>query len=129
MQIKCLEIWLLWGCRGDLEELALWNFGVLEVSEGALGCWKCFLVFNFCLNIYVEQKHVLWNVYLRGLDVFRLQKHLILSVECSRTYWELWECLDSNSTWLERFECWEIHLRGWRCLDFKNMWFDCFKII
>ena len=34
----------------DLEGLAFWNFRVLEVSEAAFGCCKCFFVFFFCLK-------------------------------------------------------------------------------
>ena len=35
----------------DLEGLALWSFGVSEVSEGAFDCCQYFFVFCFCLNV------------------------------------------------------------------------------
>lgn len=36
--------------QSDLEGLAVWSFGTLEVSKGAFGCYKYYLSFCFCLN-------------------------------------------------------------------------------
>lgn len=58
LQVKCLKIELLSSCGMDLEELALWSLGTLEVSEGVFGSCKCFLIFCFCLNVWCEHNIV-----------------------------------------------------------------------
>jgi hypothetical protein len=61
MQVKCLEIWLLWGCGLDLEGFVHWNFGALEVSEGAFDCCK-YLLWVISKNYIIAEE---WN--LRGI--------------------------------------------------------------
>ncbi len=45
----------------DLEGLALWSFGRLEVSEGVFGYCKYPVVFVFCLclNVCLMHEHVI----------------------------------------------------------------------
>ena len=40
----------------DLEGLAFWRFGVLELSKSAFGCCKFFFVCCFFLNVCLMQR-------------------------------------------------------------------------
>lgn len=72
----------------DLQELALWNFGVLEVSESTFGCLYVFSCVLFFIVYLFDAK----NVDLRLLRIERLL--------C-----EVWGCLDLQSIKLECLEC------------------------
>ena len=62
---KCKWVPRDWGCRVDLEGLALSSFRMLEVSKGALGCHFYFLFYFldilwFYLDLCLMQKHLTW---------------------------------------------------------------------
>ena len=94
MQVKYLDIWLLWGCGVNFEGLVFWSVRVLEVSEGTFLCCKYFLCFCFFVWMYVWCK----SMWFDFLSVERLSS-------------EVWRCLDFKA-YLTVLDIWGFL---WRC--------------
>ena len=119
MQMKCLEIWLHLSLQSG-------SWGV-----GASESWRCprahFVVVYICLMHMIWVFFECWEVYLRGLKVCRLHAFDLTVLNVQGFLWELWRCLDSNSTLLERLECWETYLKVLDVFRLYNIWLEYFE--
>ena len=91
--MKCLEIWLLWGCGMDLEGLVLWSIGGVWGHIWLMWLFNCFLFFSW---MYVDTKGCdlkflecfeCWESYLTGLKVFNF---INIQIECSQCSTIIW---------------------------------------
>ena len=130
IQVKCLEIWLFWGYIVDLEG---WHFEALEHWRYPRVHLVSFLFFYYVFWFYMngslmQERVTLVFWVLRGLEVFRLQKHLTWVIWVFKGLFESFEgagtskAHDLRGLSTEKF-IWNV----WMCLDFKNIWLECFE--
>jgi hypothetical protein len=109
MQVKCLEIELLWGFGVDLEESALWR-----CARAHSVVVSVFLCFSFCLHVCFMQRVLTCEGWgLRGLfERLGLWKSSDLwALRVEKLGWEVWRCQEFQKIWLEWYECRQVDLK------------------